>query len=199
MKLFTDASFDVFEVAGLDARMAAIRSNIQPIFADIMTEVSRRLMQESHHESFVHIAQHRRRTKYAPENTWSAISDSKRGYKSQAHLQLGIWADYVFMYLSIIDNPPRREFYAEKLAAHHEFPADFVYSLDHTKSDYFSVLAENDALDAGIRRLHDVKKGEFEVGRVIARTSDIWQKDPESYILETFDALIPLYLALNAE
>jgi uncharacterized protein YktB (UPF0637 family) len=37
----------------------------------------------------LYIAQHRRRTRYAPENTWSAISDNKRGYKSQAHLQLG--------------------------------------------------------------------------------------------------------------
>jgi uncharacterized protein YktB (UPF0637 family) len=196
MKLFEDSSFDVFEVAGLDARMAAIRAQIQPIFADVMSEVSRRLTAFTGHETFVHIAQHRRRTKYAPENTWSAISDNKRGYKSQAHLQLGIWSDYVFMYLSIIDNPAKRVAYADYLAAHHDFPDDFVYSLDHTQPDYFTV---SQGLEAGIQRLHDVKKGEFEVGRIIARKSDIWQGDSEAYILETFEHLFPLYQALNQE
>lgn len=194
MKLFEDKSFDVFEVSGLDERMAVIRAEIQPIFADVMSEVSARLTAFTGHDTFVHIAQHRRRTKYAPENTWSAISDYKRGYKSQAHLQLGIWSDYVFMYLSVIDNPEKRVAYADYLTGHHDFPDDFVYSLDHTKSDYFAV---SKGLEAGIQRLHDVKKGEFEVGRVIARGSKIWQEDPESYILATFEQLFPLYQALN--
>jgi uncharacterized protein YktB (UPF0637 family) len=43
------------------------------------------------------------------------------------------------MYLSIIDNPAKREQYADYLAEHHEFPDDFVYSLDHTKPEFFSV------------------------------------------------------------
>ncbi|GFH41796.1 UPF0637 protein [Lactococcus hodotermopsidis] len=195
MLMFDDSSFEVFDVIGLDDRMAAIRSKIQPIFAEIMAEVSHRLTAFTGNETFVHIAQHRRRTKYAPENTWAAISDNKRGYKSQAHLQLGIWGDYIFMYLSIIDNPVNRVAYAEYLADHHDFPSDFVYSLDHTKADYFSVSEE---LETGIKRLHDVKKGEFEVGRVILRKSKIWQETPESYILETFELLFPLYQALNA-
>ena len=47
--------------------MVAIRANIQPIFAEIMAEVSTRLTALVGHETFVHIAQHRRRTRYAPE------------------------------------------------------------------------------------------------------------------------------------
>lgn len=195
MNCFNDQSFDVFNVAGLDERMVAIRAQIQPIFAEIMAEVSTRLSAQMGTETYVHIAQHRRRTKYAPENTWSAISDNKRGYKSQAHLQLGIWGDYVFMYLSVIDNPAKREAYAAYLADHHDFPDDFVYSLDHTQPAYYSV---SDGLEAGIQRLGHVKKGEFEIGRVIPRGSDIWQNDPRSYILETFDYLIPLYQKINA-
>ena len=194
VKVFNDDSFKVFDVEGLDERMVAIRANIQPIFADIMTEVSTRLSAFVGHETFVHIAQHRRRTRYAPENTWSAISDSKRGYKSQAHLQLGIWDNYVFMYLSIIDNPAKREQYADDLAKHHDFPEDFVYSLDHTKPEFFSVT---EGLEKGIQRLHDVKKGEFEIGCIISRESTIWQEAPQAYILETFEALFPLYQRLN--
>lgn len=195
MTCFNDQSFEVFDVAGLDERMTAIRATIQPVFADIMAEVSAKLSAQVGYETYVHIAQHRRRTKYAPENTWSAISDNKRGYKSQAHLQLGIWGDYVFMYLSIIDNPAKREVYANDLLAHHEFPADFVYSLDHTQPTYYPVP---EGLEAGLQRLRDVKKGEFEIGRVIPRDSVIWQADPRGYILETFDLLMPLYEKINA-
>ncbi|GAB2022235.1 DUF1054 domain-containing protein [Pseudolactococcus yaeyamensis] len=195
MKCFSDESFKVFDVEGLDERMAAIRADIQPIFAEIMAEVSARLTAFVGYETFVHIAQHRRRTRYAPENTWSAISDNKRGYKSQAHLQLGLWDNYVFMYLSIIDNPAKREQYADYLAEHHDFPDDFVYSLDHTKPEFFSVT---EGLEKGIQRLHDVKKGEFEVGRIISRDAKIWQKNPQAYILETFETLFPLYQHLNA-
>lgn len=194
MKCFDEQSFDVFDVAGLDARMVEIRAKIQPIFSDIMTEVAKRLTAYTGEESFVHIAQHRRRSRYAPESTWSAISDNKRGYKSQAHLQLGIWQDYVFMYLSIIDNPKPKQTYATYLASHHTFPEDFIYSIDHTKPDYFSVT---EGIDAAIDRLYNIKKGEFEVGRVIPRQSKIWQEDPTQYILETFETIFPIYQQLN--
>jgi len=81
------------------------------------------------------------------------------------------------------------------IAEHHEFPDDFVYSLDHTKPEFFSVTA---GVEKGIQRLHDVKKGEFEVGRIISRDAKIWQEDPQTYILETFKTLFPLYQHLNA-
>ncbi|MDR1606461.1 MAG: DUF1054 domain-containing protein [Streptococcaceae bacterium] len=194
MNCFNDQTFEVFEIAGLAPRMAAIRSEIQPIFSEIMGDVAERLTAVTGQACFVHIAQHRRRTKYAPESTWSAISDHKKGYKSQAHLQLGIWPDYVFIYLAIIDNPPKRTDYANYLAAHQSFPDDFVYSLDHTKADVFPVT---EGLAAGIQRLHDVKKGELEIGRIIPRDSEIWQNAPRDYILATFEALFPLYQALN--
>ena len=194
MKCFDDTSFKVFDVAGLDERMVAIRSGIQPIFSDIMTAVAKRLTAYTGQETFVHIAQHRRRSRYAPESTWSAISNNKRGYKSQAHLQLGIWEDYVFMYLSIIDNPANKEKYATYLGDHHAFPDDFVYSTDHTKPEYFPVTQ---GIEAAIKRLKTVKKGEFEVGRVIARDATLWDADPQAYILATFDTLFPLYQALN--
>ena len=63
VKVFNDESFKVFDVEGLDERMVAIRATIQPIFAEIMAEVSTRLTALVGHETFVHIAQHRRRTR----------------------------------------------------------------------------------------------------------------------------------------
>lgn len=105
MLMFTEKEFAAFEVAGLDERMAVIRAQIQPIFQELDTYFAEQLAPELGTELFVHIAQHRRRTVYPPENTWSALSPNKRGYKMQPHFQLGIWGDYVFMWLSFIDNP----------------------------------------------------------------------------------------------
>ena len=54
--------------------MVAIRANIQPIFAEIMAEVSARLSDDVGYETFVHTAQHRRRTRYAPEDSVAKFS-----------------------------------------------------------------------------------------------------------------------------
>ena len=51
--MFTQKSFEIFSIDGLEARMAEIRSEIQPVFSEIG-----------------HISQHRRSTAIAPENTW---------------------------------------------------------------------------------------------------------------------------------
>ena len=93
MLMFTEKEFAAFEVAGLDERMAVIRAQIQPIFQELDTYFAEQLAPELGTELFVHIAQHRRRTVYPPENTWSALSPNKRGYKMQPHFQLGIWGE----------------------------------------------------------------------------------------------------------
>ena len=74
MKCFNEESFKVFDVEGLDERMVAIRANIKPIFAEIMAEVSARLSDDVGYETFVHIAQHRSRTRYAPEGSIAKFS-----------------------------------------------------------------------------------------------------------------------------
>jgi uncharacterized protein YktB (UPF0637 family) len=191
---FTDEAFKVFEVEGLDERMAVIRRDIQPIFQDVLERIVDKHQSEITDTLYIHIAQHRRRTKYAPESTWSAISTSKRGYKSQPHLQLGIWGDYVFAYLSMIDQPKRKEAMGQYLLGHQaELQAlgtDFVFSTDHTKAE---VSAFSEDVEAAIERFINVKKGEFEFGRIVKR-ADI--ASGEDVILETFDALFPWYLDL---
>lgn len=197
MVMFTEKSFDVFDIEGLDARMAAIRSEIQPVFQTLDDEFKSLLEKELGVELFVHIAQHRRRTVYPPENTWSAISQKRRGYKMEAHFQLGIWPEYIFMWLSLIDNPKNEKEVAEAFLENEQLfqqlDADFQVSIDHTQAK-IADLASLD-LEKSLIRFRDVKKGEFQIGRVIHK-DDALLGNPEKakeYMIDTYKQLLPLY------
>ena len=111
--LFTKQSFDAFSLETLDERMEKIRAEIQPIFQTI-GEAAIPLIEESCQEPFyLHIAQHRRRTVYPPAETWAGIGPNKRGYKMDAHFQIGINQAYVFVWLSVIDQPKNQATIAE--------------------------------------------------------------------------------------
>ena len=196
--MFTQKSFEIFKIEGLEPRMTEIRSEIQPVFSEIgqklLTELSVKIPNQ---EFYFHIAQHRRRTANAPENTWSAISTKVRGYKMEAHFQLGIWEDYVFIYLSMIDQPKKQKEYANlltSLSVEKLLTEDFVISKDHTKAETYPLSAFREAAE----RLGKVKKSELEIGR-------LWPKErfngkEDSIILaemiETIDQLLPIYQKL---
>jgi len=201
--MFTEKSFAVFDVEGLDRRMAAIRKEIQPTFQqldEVFQQVLEPLLGE---ELFIHIAQHRRRTTYPPENTWSALSRQKRGYKMEPHFQLGIWPDYVFMWLSCIDQPKNEQAIAQALLDNQQVIAglspDFVLSGDHTQPKVEELSPEN--TERLLKRFRDVKKGEFQIGRIIKKEDPIW-KDPEAaqaFMVETYEQLVPIYqIAIEA-
>lgn len=201
--MFTEKSFAVFDVEGLDGRMAAIRKEIQPTFQqldEVFQQVLEPLLGE---DLFIHIAQHRRRTTYPPENTWSALSRQKRGYKMEPHFQLGIWPDYVFMWLSCIDQPKNEQAIAQALLDNQQVIAglspDFVLSGDHTQPKVEELSPEN--TERLLKRFRDVKKGEFQIGRIINKEDPIW-KDPEAaqaFMVETYEQLVPIYqLAIEA-
>lgn len=199
--MFTEKSFEVFEVAGLDERMAAIRQEIQPTFQQldkVFQQVLGPLLDE---ELFIHIAQHRRRTTYPPENTWSALSRQKRGYKMEPHFQLGIWPEYVFMWLSCIDQPKNEQAIAQTLLDNPKvfetLSPDFVLSGDHTKPKVEELSPEN--TERLLKRFRDVKKGEFQIGRIIKKEDPLW-KTPESaqaFMVETYQKLVPIYQLAN--
>ncbi|MGX7263516.1 DUF1054 domain-containing protein [Enterococcus crotali] len=197
MLMFTEKDFDVFTIEGLDPRMAGIRSAIQPKFQELDDYFAEELGETLETEFFVHIAQHRRRTVYPPENTWSALSQKKRGYKMEAHFQLGIWPDYLFMWLSLIDNPKNEKEIAQAFldnpSLFEQLDDDFYLSIDHTQPE-IERLNEAD-LEKHLTRFRDVKKGEFQIGRIIRKTDDLLN-DPEKaceYMLKTYEELIPLY------
>lgn len=197
MLMFTEKDFEVFTIDGLDPRMSEIRSKIQPKFQELDDYFAEKLGEELGTEFFVHIAQHRRRTVYPPENTWSALSQKKRGYKMEAHFQLGIWEDYLFMWLSLIDNPKNEKEIAQAFLDNQELfeqlDDDFYLSIDHTQP-VIERLQDAD-LEKHLTRFRDVKKGEFQIGRVIKKT-DTLLNEPEKareYMLKTYEELIPLY------
>ncbi|MGL5449856.1 MAG: DUF1054 domain-containing protein [Lactococcus cremoris] len=196
--MFTQKSFEIFSIDGLEARMSEIRSEIQPIFSEIgqklLTELSAKI---SNQEFYFHIAQHRRRTANAPENTWSAISTKTRGYKMEAHFQLGIWEDYVFIYLSMIDQPKKQKEYAElltNLSVEKMLTEDFIISKDHTKAEVFPLSAFSEAAE----RLGKVKKSELEIGRLWSKERFDGKEDSKilAEMLETIDQLLPIYQKL---
>ena len=196
--MFTQKSFEIFSIDGLEARMAEIRSEIQPVFSEIgqklLTKLSAKI---SNQEFYFHIAQHRRRTANAPENTWSAISTKARGYKMEAHFQLGIWEDYVFIYLSMIDQPKKQKEYAElltNLSVEKMLTEDFIISKDHTKAEVFTLSAFSEAAE----RLGKVKKSELEIGRLWSKERFDGKEDSKilAEMLETIDQLLPIYQKL---
>ena len=196
--MFTQNHFEIFSIDGLEARMAEIRSEIQPVFSEIgqklLTKLSAKI---SNQEFYFHIAQHRRRTANAPENTWSAISTKARGYKMKAHFQLGIWEDYVFIYLSMIDQPKKQKEYAElltNLSVEKMLTEDFIISKDHTKAEVFPLSAFSEAAE----RLGKVKKSELEIGRLWSKERFDGKEDSKilAEMLETIDQLLPIYQKL---
>jgi len=195
--MFTEKSFEVFEIEGLEPRMAAIRKEIQPIFQQLDEAFQQVLEPLVDEKLFIHIAQHRRRSVYPPENTWSALSRQKRGYKMEPHFQLGIWPEYVFMWLSCIDQPKDERLIAQQCldnpAYFAQLSKDFVLSGDHTKLQTEELSPEN--LEKMLIRFRDVKKGEFQIGRVIKKEEPLW-KNPEAakqYMIDTYQQLAPLY------
>ncbi|MGX7030805.1 DUF1054 domain-containing protein [Vagococcus zengguangii] len=195
--MFNEASFKIFEIDGLDARMNAIRAEIQPTFQAIGEEVVTALAPELGEELLIHIAQHRRRTTYAPESTWAAFGGNKRGYKRFPHFELTINDEYIGMWLSFIDNPEFEKEMATTFIEHQSLIKslgdDFVVSLDHTQPTVLK-LSEMD-LEQGLIRWRDVKKGEFMVGRIIQKEDEkILQPQAQlAYMIATYQALVPLY------
>lgn len=199
MLMFDESCFDVFNIEGLDNRMDGIRKKIQPVFQSIDERVVNELSNELGEELPIHIAQHRRRTTNAPDFTWSAMGGDNRGYKKYPHFQLGITPSYVVIWLSFIDNPQNEVLMAQTCMEHIEWfnhlPSDFVVNTDHTKNNYHAL--EETQLMKDLTRWKEVKKGEFQIGRVILK-EDFSTKSSEElfdYILETYQQLIPIYQA----
>ncbi|WP_418969880.1 DUF1054 family protein [Alloscardovia omnicolens] len=196
---FNTQSFNVFTVEGLEPRMAAIREEIWPDFENFASDISAHLEQKLHSEEVrnIHIAQHARRTVYAPEGTWVAVGGNKRGYKKFPHFQIGINADYVFIALACIDNPTHEKEIAQDFADHaadfQKLPADYVIIPDHTVKDFIAVSDVDCA--AFFERVARVKKAEFMIGRIAQRGSELLRTDESTrqWMIDTVDLLLPHY------
>src|SRR5690606_37748757 len=84
---FTQADFDVFQLQGLEERMAAIQQLIQPNLRSIGEHLTGAIAVRTGNEMHLHIARHARRKVNPPKDTWLAICSNKRGYKAHPHFQ----------------------------------------------------------------------------------------------------------------
>jgi len=199
-RYFEKSDFDLFEIDGLEARMSVIREAIQPVFQYYGDTYTDYVNDYTNFEGSFHIAQHRRRTTNPPESTWSAIGGDNRGYKKYPHIQIGINDEYIFMFLSLIDNPKHEKKMAEFLLDHptlwNDLPNDFYVSGDHTKTKINK--ADEETVRKTLQRLIKVKKGEVMLGRIITPESGLLgdgQKQ-EEFFKETLEVLLPIYKAL---
>ncbi|GAE33797.1 hypothetical protein JCM9157_823 [Halalkalibacter akibai JCM 9157] len=82
LKGFTQSDFDVFTIEGLDERMEAIKTRIQPTFKSLGEQLTHDLSILLGNEMYLHIAKHARRTVNPPKDTWMAICMINAAIKS---------------------------------------------------------------------------------------------------------------------
>ena len=86
-----------------------------------------------------------------------------------AHFQIGINQAYVFVWLSVIDQPKNQATIAESWLAQKELfdqlPADFTLSPDHTKYDHHPIAMWPTYLE----RFKKVKKSELQIGKIFPK------------------------------
>ncbi|WP_047982537.1 YktB family protein [Ornithinibacillus contaminans] len=200
---FVQKDFDVFQIDGLEARMEAIQTRIQPKFREIGQELVDYLSSQLGNEVYLHIAKHARRTVNPPNDTWLAIAHDKRGYKKHPHFQVGLFDDHLFIWLACIYELDHKSDIAKRFLSNYtklkQLPSDFVISMDHMKKDAISISE----LEKGhVERFRDVKKAEFLIGKQLSPSDSVVSNGDSlvKTIKTTYDALIPFYqMALQAK
>lgn len=168
---FTQTDFDVFNIDGLENRMAALIQHTRPKLEALGEHFSRYISEMTGDETFAHVAKHARRTTNPPDDTWVAFSTNPRGYKMMPHFQIGLYNNHAFCMYGIIyeskDKQRLAENWLKNIEKFDKLPQNYEISLDHMKPEKtpLSALKEDD-LKKGLIRLRDVKKGEFLVGKV---------------------------------
>lgn len=198
---FTEHDFASFSIEGLEARMTAIQTRIQPKFKELGNVLSGDLSALSGNEMFLHIAKHARRKVNPPNDTWMAICHDKRGYKKHPHFQVGLFDDHLFIWFALIYEVPNKKQIAEAFLdnldiIYETIPNDFVISLDHMKKEATKTNAlDKEDLKKMLLRFRDVKKSEFLVGRHV-QADDPILKDGDQFLdlaKNTMETLMPLY------
>ena len=140
---WTTDDFEVFSIEGLEYRMNALQTKIQPKFEHIGQQVSAYLSSRGTGEFFPHVAKHARRTVNPPNDSWVAFAPAKRGYKALPHFQIGLWGTHLFIILAVIYENPDKKGIAERLGKNVKLitslPEDFVVSGDHMKPEPFKI------------------------------------------------------------
>lgn len=198
---FRKKDFNIFQINGLEKRMEAIQTQIQPKFEAISKKILPVLSGLTDEEMFTHIARHARRTVNPPDDTWVAFSSSRRGYKKHPHFQFGLWQSHLFIWFAMIYESPYKQEAARVYSKHTSelysaIPEGFYWSDDHMKP---AVMPQNELSRADlnnlIQRLENVKKAELLCGKIIPYEEAIQLSGKEitDIILSTYKTVLPLY------
>lgn len=197
---WTTDDFDLFTIEGLEKRMHALQTLVQPKFEILGRHFSDQLSAHGSDEFFPHVARHARRTVNPPTDSWVAFAPAKRGYKALPHFQIGLWKTHLFIIIAVIYENPDKKGIAERLEQNVneliDLPHSYVVSGDHMKPDAIHISdAGIDGLDNLLTRLQTVKKAEFLVGCHLSKEDAINMNHDEfiKFAEETIDQLLPIY------
>lgn len=198
--LWTAEDFDVFSLDGLENRMNALQTLIQPKFHTLGRHFADRLSAHGSDEFFPHVARHARRTVNPPNDSWVAFAPAKRGYKALPHFQIGLWGTHLFIILAVIYENPDKKGIAERLGQNQavltSLPPTYILSGDHMKPEATPIgEAGIEGIEKLLDRLQTIKKAEFLVGRHLMREEAITMTEDEfmAYAEQTFDQLLSVY------
>ncbi|MCG7342733.1 DUF1054 domain-containing protein [Sporosarcina sp. ACRSL] len=197
---WTTDDFNVFSIDGLENRMNALQTRIQPKFELIGKQISLYLSSRGTGEFFPHVAKHARRTVNPPNDSWVAFAPAKRGYKALPHFQVGLWGTHLFIILAVIYENPDKKGIAERLSKNSKvitsLPSDFVVSGDHMKPEAFKIEKIGaEGVEQLLERLTSVKKAEFIIGKHLSITEATRLSEQQflNVAEETIDQLLPIY------
>lgn len=197
---WTTDDFDLFTIEGLEKRMHALQTLVQPKFELLGRHFSDQLSAHGSDEFFPHVAKHARRTVNPPTDSWVAFAPSKRGYKALPHFQIGLWKTHLFIIIAVIYENPDKKGIAERLEQNVNqliaLPDSYIVSGDHMKPGAIHISeAGTNGLDKLLTRLQTVKKAEFLVGRHLSKEDAVKMNNDEfiRFAEETIDQLLPIY------
>ncbi|QTD42452.1 YktB family protein [Sporosarcina sp. Te-1] len=197
---WTPDDFNVFTIEGLEHRMTALQTRIQPKFSELGQYFASHLSSYGKGEFFPHVAKHARRTVNPPKDSWVAFAPVKRGYKALPHFQIGLWNTHLFIILAVIYENPDKKGITERLQANMNvltsLPPTYIVSGDHMKPEAQTIKEAGEAgIEGLLERLQSVKKAEFIVGRHVPRDEAVTLSKEAFMELaqQTMDALLPVY------
>ncbi|ULG75007.1 DUF1054 family protein [Macrococcus brunensis] len=191
---FTKKDFNVFEIDGLENRMAALIETTRPKLENLGEYFSDFLTAHTGETYYPHVAKHLRRTTNPPNDTWVAFSTHKRGYKMLPHFQIGLFGSHVFVLYGVIYESPEKDKTAETFLKKEKTILaleDFIMRRDHMKEA--SEAIEEEALHDNILRLKNVKKGEllfgkiYEPGHPALKSDKVFLKEVEDTFLKLIE------------
>ena len=95
--IFTDVTFEAFDIPDLATQMPIVRREIQPLFRYYGRILANHIDQSFKAELPIYIAKHIQRKVKPLRHTWVALGGDNRGYKKYPHFEIGINRHFIYI------------------------------------------------------------------------------------------------------